>query len=137
MLLLSHTSQKKSAVREMVNIHSSVKDISGKLLRTIEFPWGLPTTLPFATEKEGGVPLKIAYPRMNLGKEKGGGRTFEAGEPLLVLTRPGEDADCALPVVDFEGGRGEVYAGDLIVGLEKVPWGVRVNRVVSSSFLVV
>ena len=92
--------------------------------------------MPFVLRKEGGgfqkgVPLKIVYPMVDIAKERGGGCAFEAGEPLLVLTRPGEDPDVALPVINFEGFRGEVYKGLVYYNVDPEPWGVLVNAEVS------
>lgn len=88
----------------------------------------MPPTLPY---DDGGVPLKIVFPRHDMSVKEGGGRAFEGGEPLLVLTAPGEDSDVMLPVIDFEGYRGEVFKLDVFYNVVDVPWSVRVNRQVS------
>lgn len=98
---------------------------SARSLQVIYRPWGLPSTLPLDDE---GVPLKIAYPKRDMEVVEGYGRAFEAGEPLLVLTKAGEDEDVMLPVIDFEGYRGEINKLDLYYCPEEVPWGVLVNR---------
>ena len=131
MLLLVEGS-KNDPVRGMRNIKGEMKMLSGRLLKPVDMPWGLPTTLPY---DENGVPLKIAYPKMDIDKKLGGGRMFEAGEPLLVLTKLGEDPDVMLPVIDFEGYRGEIYYGHLHYCVDPEPWDFFVNRQVCECLL--
>lgn len=124
-MLLLAGGLKTDLQRGMRNMKGDTRTLSGRLLQTIHLPWGLPTTLPFDSN---GVPLKIVYPKFDISKEKGMGRAFEAGEPLLVLTAPGEDPDVMLPVIDFEGYRGEIYREHVHYRVDPTPWGILVNR---------
>jgi len=118
--------------RKVRNLYSDEEIWNARSLQIINRPWGLPRHLPY---DDGGVPFKIVFPKRDTSAEEGGGRVFEAGEPLLVLTNPGEDSDVMLPVIDFEGYRGEIYKLDVIYGMIDVPWGVLVNQAVSSACL--
>jgi len=122
-----------SEFRKVRNLFSDGEVWNARSLQVIHRPWGLPSCLPY---DDGGVPLKIVFPKRDMSVKEGGGRAFEAGEPLLVLTTPGEDPDVMLPVIDFEGYRGEVYKLDVSYGVVEVPWGVLVNKHVSSSSLI-
>lgn len=117
-------------VRLVRNIYGDEEKWNARSLQVVYRPWSLPDTLPY---DEKGVPLKIAFPKRDLYAKEAGGRAFEAGEPLLVLTKPGEDGDVMLPVIDFEGYRGEVYKLELFYGVVEMPWGVKVNKMVRAS----
>ena len=119
-------------IRKVRNIYNDEETWNARSLQHVHRPWGLPGTLPY---DEGGVPFKIVFPKYDMSVREGYGRAFEAGEPLLVLTAPEEDADVMLPVIDFEGYRGEINKLDVVYGHVRVPWNIRVNERVSISLV--